>query len=359
MNKWYCLIGVLAILALSMTASAKDLQTSIAIAETEGPLVGTVTVGGQGAAGSPGEVMYRNDGWSGSYCYVEYYGPAVQFDDIYLPSGKTTTLWSYTLYGYGAAAAPYDVETSMWTDICEDPCGLCGVPVAPIPNTDCLFVGLPNGVLQLECDVEAFAPMLPPAFWLVYDPVLHNGDVCGWIISDTSDGMGPVDKGFSCDMFAEEAPAGSGTFYFWYFGPGCVPTGGGTSCANMVTQFVGPGDPWACCDPSDYSCVNILESECDPYTKIFTQGVLCNDLDPPCSESGACCDTLTGVCTNSFESLCDGYLEVFFPGQDCSSVECEEPIGVPTVTQWGMFVLVGILLAGLTIKFGRRQRVTA
>jgi len=180
--------------------------------------------------------------------------------------------------------------------------------------------------------------VVPNAFWLAVE---FDGDCAGWVLA----AAGPPDVGFSHCGFLFHSDDGGLTW-----------THSDTFCVggwmNMVSTMVG-SDPgvWACCDTSGFSCASSGVWSCQGPDKLFTPGVLCNDLDPPCSQAGACCNLATGQCRASFDSECAGYLEQFTAGATCGEVDCPVPDNVPTVSQWGVFVLCLLFLSGLTIKF--------
>jgi len=241
------------------------------------------------------------------------------------------------------AAVPYTVTTALWTDTADPPDpGLAGVPLAPIPGTACTFVDVPKGpIFTLSCPI--YAP-IPGAFWLM---VQFDSDCAGWIAA----GAGDPEVGFShCGFLFSTDDGGTTWTILDSFCAGVFLT--------MVSTMRGfdPGI-WSCCDTSDHSCVNVGAGGCLDVNQIFTPGVLCNDLDPPCSAAGACCDIATGQCEALFEVDCGGFLEQFTQGATCQNVDCQTPNNVPAVTHWGMMVLTLLLLTALTIKFGRSSSV--
>jgi hypothetical protein len=219
-----------------------------------------------------------------------------------------------------------------------------------IPGTDCAFGPLLHlGIFILECVVPDGIE-IPQELYMSLE---FTSDMAGWLIADFDDCPMTGPPGYSADVFKEE-DLGSGEFASYWF-EGCPAN---PQASYGVAMIVAAGHPWACCDLSTLTCVNVQETECINLGGVFTEGTLCNDLAAPCSEAGACCNTATGVCEDTFASHCDDYLEAFFGGELCEDVTCEVPPNVPTLTQWGMMGLIVLLLAGLTIKFGRRA-VTA
>lgn len=339
MRKWYCLLAVLAMVSFCTVAEGRDIQLTNPMADEGGGFVGEV-VSGYGAAAGNGDIVYRQAVESGYY-YRPWPGYR-DHDDLHLENGGTLVKYSINTFGStttGAdAGSPYDAHTGLWEDLYGDPD--IGIPINEISGTGCDFIQVPTGSSTLTCNIKPGAVTIPADLW---SSIEFNTDNSGWKI-----GGALGDIGWSGDWFAE-FDYYYGTYGFYWFG-GCP------ICGTMTMEIVTEGQPWACCDPATFACVNTEETKC---AGTHVEGTLCNDMDPPCSEAGACCDTLTGTCTDSFASLCDGYLEQFTAGESCSAVTCDVPDGVPTVTQWGMVVLAVLLLAGLTVKFGRRNAVTA
>ncbi len=63
----------------------------------------------------------------------------------------------------------------------------------------------------------------------------------------------------------------------------------GSVSNDLITAYeieaggCGPGLPiGACCDPNLAPCRDVLQSQCQGATEVWTGGVLCADLDPPC-----------------------------------------------------------------------------
>lgn len=344
MNKWYCLLAVLALVSFCAVVDARDIQMAPRTADAAegGGTVGQI-LSGHGAGILPGDVIYRNDVQSGYY-FRPYPGYR-DHDMLWLENGGEVieyTMWTFGSTSSGSqAGSPYDAAMELWEDSYGDP--NIGLPLAPIVGTECVFVGVPVGHSELTC-LTAPGTIIPDALW---SGIEFSTDNSGWKIAG---GLGTT--GFTQDVFGEHDLYYDAWSFFWF--------GGCPVCGAMTMEIIGAGQQWACCDPTTYSCTNIYETECD---YIHVEDVLCNDMDPPCSEAGACCDALTGVCTDTFASLCTGFKQTFTAGDTCFNVEaaglCPNPEGVPTVTQWGMIVLTGLLLAGLTVKFGRRNAVTA
>jgi len=87
--------------------------------------------------------------------------------------------------------------------------------------------------------------------------------------------------------------------------------------------FDGPIPQGACCDPCTGNCTYELVTNClDPL--VFTEGVLCEDLDPPCAIiDGACC--IDFVCDDTLcEFDCLALEGVWIEGETCPDYACPE-----------------------------------
>jgi hypothetical protein len=347
-SKWTLALAILATAVFVTSAVARDAETRQSTQAEGSGVISGVIVNEGGAAAVDGDLVYGNVTDSGYY-YRPYPGYR-DYDDIHIEAGPNGNLVGYTVQVFGStvsgsqAGSPYDVELNLWTDVLGDPA--IGIPDAPIPGTQCNYVGIPTGNFILEC-TPGGAVALPDGLWM---SVEFSTDNAGWRIADFNDCPTTGPPGYSEDFWLDEDLIGGGAT-FYYFG-GCP----GNPQSSFVATIVTEGQPWACCDTGTFDCTNVQETQC---AGVFTEGTLCNNLEQPCSEAGACCDTATGTCSNSFASLCDGFLEVFTAGETCSTVSCPVPDNVPTLTQWGMIGLTVLLLTGLTIKFGRRRTVTA
>ncbi len=343
------------IFAITTAVSAQNVpnvpQKAITTVDLGAVAGGQLSAGtGLGATGAAGDVVYRNETLLGSF-FRPFPGYR-DYDDLHMESGGELIEYRISVFGStvsgSQAGSPFDATTSLWTDTQGNPS--LGVPDAMIPGSDCSFVGVPaGGVFTLTCKVPA-GITVPANLWLAIE---FSTDNSGWLLADIGPTCDNFDIGFNEDFWVEEDLINGG-FSFFFFG-GCPAA----PFSSMVARVVVTGKPWACCDIATSSCANIQESDC---AGLFTQGTLCNDLNPPCSDSGACCNVATGVCTDSFASQCGGFLEVFTAGTACAnlSAPCEaKGDNVPTVSQWGMIVLSALLLTGLTIKFGRRRSATA
>ena len=353
--KWCLGLGILVVGAFALLAQGTETITATAISEAEDILGGTITSGG-GVTATQGDLVYQGGerwGW-----VVPYRVGYRDYDDIHLEPGPNgdAIVYGVTVLNHPlvAGAADGTVATALYSDTDGDP--TTGGDFVKIPGTDCTFGPLPPGFrYNLQCELPA--PVTIPQF--VYMALEFDVNSLCWYTCDPAiscPNTGP--PGYSEDFWWEEDLIYGG-FIDYFFG-GCAV--GADQSSYAEAYIVAEGAPWACCFP-DYSCENILETECIAAGGVPHEGVLCNDMDPPCSEMVACCDVPTGVCTDTFMMFCEGYKQVPFPGELCVDVvargDCDVPPNVPTLTQWGMIALTVLMLAGLTIKFGRRRTVTA
>ncbi len=81
----------------------------------------------------------------------------------------------------------------------------------------------------------------------------------------------------------------------------------------------------ACCDTLTFACVdNVTQSQCQGPNQVFSVGLLCEDLGPPCfpDSEGACCPPL-GSCVEVTAEECGELGGVFQgAGVPCASTEC-------------------------------------
>lgn len=108
----------------------------------------------------------------------------------------------------------------------------------------------------------------------------------------------------------------------------------------------------ACCDGSNGSCSEqVLQNDCQGDQDVWLIGQTCSEFlcDPT---PGACCNTRLGICTNTTLSQCSGARLNWTSGEDCSDQICPN-LSVPAVSDWGMVIIILVLLTGIAIKFGR------
>ena len=352
-SNWCLILGILAVGMFVTVGMARDTELNSVTAVDEGAVSGGTLMGGAGVTPPEGDVVYNSGNLSGYY-FRPYPGYR-DYDDIHLEAGPNGELVKYSITVFGStssgadAGLPFDVTTCLYEDDSGNPA--IGTPVAaPIAGSCCDFVGVPTGLWTLECVVPA-GIAIPQGLWMSFETSTDNS---GWTIADFNDCPNTGPPGYSEDFWAEEDLVYGGFSFFWFGG---CPLNPQSSFGGA--QIVAAGAPWACCDFSTYACLNVQETECADLGGSYFEGTLCNNLDPPCAQAGACCNMPTGVCEDTFDVFCDGYLQQFYPGQLCLDIDCVVPDNVPTLTQWGMIALTVVLLAGLTIKFGRRRTVTA
>jgi len=146
----------------------------------------------------------------------------------------------------------------------------------------------------------------------------------------------------------------------------------------------------ACCDA--FGCVDLEASEPCEGQSFFPHMCGSEFADCPPVTMGACCDRLAGTCTETTESGCTGNSTFslgthcapgvcqpdkgaccvqtpfdascsvtkdvdctgfFAPGSDCTNIACAPEV-IPTVSEWGVVVMVLVLLVGGRVYFGRR-----
>ncbi len=83
----------------------------------------------------------------------------------------------------------------------------------------------------------------------------------------------------------------------------------------------------ACCDLFYGICQDGVAAQDCHFEQRWEEGVLCADLDPPCTIlRGACCDRSTGRCWGyRFEELCRGSSDEWSAGATCFEVNCRPP----------------------------------
>lgn len=207
-----------------------------------------------------------------------------------------------------------------------------------LTNTDC-----GNGILDIdeECDggVGCVNCFCDPGFEPSVPPSLDCQSTCG---------NGSIDPGEQCDggLGCNECLCDAD------FEPtippslDCQPT-----CGNGI---VDPGEE--CDGMDDTACPGACLSDCtcSPYCG---NGV-CGPGEDSCNCPDDCGTPQTSEtpglnCSDGLDNDCDG-------DADCSDPDCEgdcEGVPSPTVSEWGMTVLILALLAGIALKF-RRSRTT-
>ena len=186
------------------------------------------------------------------------------------------------------------------------------------------------GCTNCSCDAD-FEPTAPPS--LECQPICGSGSVDPG--EECDGGLGCTDCLCDADFEPMTPPSLD-----------CQPT-----CGN---DNVDPGEQ--CDGMDDAACPGACLSDC-------TCGPFCGDgVCDPGEDSCNCPDdcgppdeseTPGSTCSDGLDNDCDG-------DADCRDPDCDEDPdceGVPTVSQWGMTVLLVALLAGIALKF-RRSRTT-
>jgi len=120
----------------------------------------------------------------------------------------------------------------------------------------------------------------------------------------------------------------------------------------------------SCCDGNTGVCTDaVVQGECVGDQRIWNEDMLCDDLDPLCTEhTGACCDSdAFGGCTDdTISSQCVCPTCEWSKGSDCTELECNVT-PIPTVGEWGLVVLTLLLLTVAKVAFraGTRSRAHA
>ncbi len=100
---------------------------------------------------------------------------------------------------------------------------------------------------------------------------------------------------------------------------------------NSGTAFA-LGSFGACCDRTDNICEeSVLEANCQEALQEWTEGAICDSLDPPCAALGACCDPITGTCAQRTQADCEADRSRFGgDGSECTDFEppCTVPISI-------------------------------
>jgi hypothetical protein len=134
--------------------------------------------------------------------------------------------------------------------------------------------------------------------------------------------------------------------------PNNIPTL--TETGFVVNILIG-----SCCDGNTGVCTDaVVQGECTGDQLIWTEGMSCDDIDPPCTEhTGACCDhDPFGGCTDdAIRTQCVCPTCEWSKGGVCAELECiVTPI--PTVGEWGLVILNLLLLIAAKLAFGTRAR---
>jgi len=152
----------------------------------------------------------------------------------------------------------------------------------------------------------------------------------------------------------------------------CLALTGGTTYYIDVDMWGSAGMPYtldvslatgACCNRISGTCSEVEEANCSGPDDEWNCGVACADLNPPCvpAPRGACCNRTTYVCQdNSLARDCAGFNQDWTDGVLCADLAspCQPPPpSIPTVTEWGLFLMTLLGCALGTILFRRTRAV--
>ncbi len=111
-----------------------------------------------------------------------------------------------------------------------------------------------------------------------------------------------------------------------------------------------PQNRGACCDGTTGVCEDdVFELSCEGDQQVWFKGMACTAV--PCSQHrGACCDKVLGGCDDNVGPAdCVGGDLRWHKGGICEEIEC------PAVSEWGMVIIVLLLVTGITLKFAWRR----
>lgn len=267
--------------------------------------------------------VYENDFETGQASVVG--SDALWADDLTLGPGAPCDLLAYQLMMRGAGTAPFDVETSLWTNddggTSADPSD--DVPLLPISGTEWFFVGVPGDTTPQTLLAGSFDDaMLPKKIWLVFSTSL---DDTGPVLAGMAN-LGSSEDGFA--IFDNSSGWESGLNFGGFNAGGCPgprpPGGACVPAGSFQIRVWCKGDPptGACCNDVAVACLDdVAEADCpgrwaperscdsDPLDPTF---------DPPCG-TAACCTPIT-------------------PCQEKLPAECKsawEPLGIPFIVARG------------------------
>lgn len=393
-NKWCRVLGILTIVSFVSAATFAEepqvkqrrsfglspayggkISSGFPLVTSDGNVAYRVGLGsGTSSLQDPGEktaddIVLQDMGVHGNGDLIKYSVNVIGFDDTIDVSCPLAGTSYQTTVGLYAATAGGGFP------------GSAADPDVLIPGTECVFdIPIFNAFVTIECKVAPGISLPDEGFYMLMENT-GGGECQGWELAGGSgiNEVGSTRDRFEARFLCSDIPDGNDCPFGAGFG-GCSPGGiclwtaigqnewvglwfgGCPFCGSFNAEVIVEGQPWACCDPVTFDCANVQETTCESSGGIYSEFTLCNDLPVGgCSASGGCCDTTNGVCTDTFASECTGFLEFFSEGIPCSQLRgvCLVPDNVPTVSQWGMIVLTVLLVAGLSIKFGRRRTATA
>ena len=198
-----------------------------------------------------------------------------------------------------------------------------------------------------------------------------NGSCCSYATT-----LGQRQSG--CSGHCGGGNGGSGEYRLGYCAGDGQSGSSGSNGTNGVVDVSPLGCPFmtgACCDTFDGNCTNDVDAgDCDGPYEDFYPGQTCAEAG--CYEAtGACCNESTAVCEpdvniadclgNDRDGETGGRVAPWNvkdgPTRFIRDGACEEfhpacgEIPVPTVSEWGLIVLVLLVLTAAVVIFGRRR----
>lgn len=293
--------------------------------------------------------------------------------------------------------------TTHWTSPSQvDPNSLAGIDVLFVHNSEAsdlaskdavigawVFEG--NGLIVEQPNVEGDVAILPPGLDINIwsrsydgslsgpDPVrrvqitalgashpimsgLTTGDICEnfdrvWTsdVSSAYDILGVQET--NTDYAAVAAAAygrGRVVFHTGNFSPGSFSPGSDQYVQQMI-DWAAEVEPLigACCDGITGGCEDdVPPGDCAGALEEWFEGQLCVDLDPPCGKCNGVDTGVFGTMTCDSGRLCETDADCV--GDGICMRACLRAI--PTVSEWGLVVLLLALLVLAKLCYGRRAR---
>ncbi len=190
---------------------------------------------------------------------------------------------------------------------------------AEVQANDCCEFALPAGCMSVP------APAPPPANWCTNNGgVFMAGHFCNAATGDCAPKPGGTNAYFCCGDDAT-----------------CNET---QLCSDVYTDL-GVG---ACCK-TDGTCAATTEALCTSGGGLYGgDGSLCPG--GPLGATGACCGA--GPCAEVAQVCCQSLPSRKFRGGTCAAANCD---GIPTVSEWGLVVMLLLVGAAGTVVIMRRN----
>lgn len=318
-------------------------------------------------------------------------------DDITLGAGpRTLVRYDFMVCGTMAATTSVDITSSLWTvNVSGVPTAQPGAMIAGTQSTT--NISLPGG--QFPCFIINVKPnpgiVLPNSVHLVVTSSLQNTSTTGTYVTvlDVPEfgtsanqirrsiaAVNPPDPNDNADW------GGAGAFSATPSCPslvtdcttGCAPhaniwahvyTEG--NCGNGVVEPGEQCDGGDCCQACQFatagSACRLAATPCDAAEVCDGASANC-PADGP-AVAGTTCRTSTGPCDpaeacdgSSFTCPTDVTITACTDGDGCCPQGCDNstdddcaPVGVPTVSEWGLSILLLIGLIAGTVLFNRRR----